>query len=210
VTKVKPALRGVFHEIGFYVALLAGALLAAFARPGVTAAGAAAYSLSLCTLLGASALYHRPNWQPEARARMRRLDHAAIFVLIAGTYTPIALNLADRVAGERLLWMAWAGAGIGVVKSMFWVHAPKPLTVVLAILLGWLVVGEWSAVARTLGTAGVSLMLTGGVMYTTGAVIYALRRPDPVPAVFGYHEIYHMLVVAAAACHFGMIARLVT
>ncbi|MSP92390.1 MAG: hemolysin III [Myxococcales bacterium] len=202
-------MRGVSHAIGVFIALCAGVALVQAARTGAPATGAATYVTTLCVLLGVSALYHVPHWQPGSRAWLRRADHAAIFILIAGTYTPIALTLADAAAGRRLLWLAWLGAGMGAMKSLFWAHAPKPLTALLAVVLGWLVAGEWRSVVATLGTRGMALMLAGGAMYTTGALIYARKRPDPLPTVFGYHEIFHALVLGASVCHFWMVARVV-
>jgi len=209
VARVKPTLRGVSHEIAFYVSLLAGFLLTAWARPGKPSLAAMIYTGCVSALFGASALYHRPNWLPATRARLRRVDHAAIYPLIAGTYTPVALLAVPGEAGIRLLAVAWGGAALGIAKSLLWTSAPKSVTAGLYVLLGWLVVAEWSAVARGLGAVGLALLLMGGVFYTTGAIIYARRRPDPKPAVFGYHEIFHALVVAAACLHFVAVARVV-
>jgi len=207
--RVKPLLRGVSHEIAFYVTLIAGPLLFAFAPAGRAAWAAVAYAVCLSALFGASALYHRPHWQPRARARMRRVDHAAIYLLIAGTYTPIAALAVSGAAGARLLWLAWGGAVLGIAKSLLWPQAPRALTAAIYVALGWLFVAEGGAVARGLGAAGLALLLGGGALYTAGAVIYARRCPDPAPRVFGYHEIFHALVVAAAMLHFGAVARLV-
>ncbi len=205
----KPRLRGVSHEIAFYVSILAGCVLTAWARPGKPSLAAMIYTGCVTVLFGASALYHRPNWLPATRAMLRRVDHAAIYLLIAGTYTPVALLAVPGDAGMRLLALAWGGAVLGVGKSLLWPNAPKPVSAALYVLMGWLVVAEWSAVARGLGTVGLGLLLVGGVLYTAGAIIYAKRRPDPSPGVFGYHEIFHALVVAAAGLHFAAVARVV-
>ena len=207
--RVKPKLRGLSHHLAFYVSLLAGGLLVAWAPPGLATQAAAIYALSVATLLGASALYHRPHWDPLPRARLRRVDHAAIYLLIAGTYTPVALLAVPPDAGHQLLTLVWSAAALGIAKSLLWPKAPKPLSALLYVAMGWLVVAQWSAVAHGLGPIGLELMLGGGVLYTTGALIYARRRPDPWPAVFGYHEIFHALVVLAAACHFAVIVRVV-
>lgn len=208
--RAKPTLRGVSHQAGFYVSLLAGTLLISWAPPGAATQATAIYALCVSTLFGASALYHRPHWSPMARARMRRVDHAAIYLLIAGTYTPIAMLAVPQEAGRMLLSLAWGGAAFGIVKTLAWPRAPKWVTALVYVLFSWLVVVQWDAVASGLGPAGLGLILAGGAMYTGGALIYAKRRPDPWPQVFGYHEIFHALVVLAAACHFAAIVRLAT
>ncbi len=206
---LKPKYRGVSHQIAFFLSLVSGVAMTALAPPGVAALAVAVYVGSVSTLFGASALYHRPNWQPKTRAWLRRLDHSAIYVLIAGTYTPVSLLALPEESGHRLLATAWVGAGLGIAKSLAWVHAPKPLSALLYVVLGWLVVSEGRAVAQGLGPVGLALLGAGGVCYTVGAVIYARRRPDPWPRLFGYHEIFHALVILAALCHMAMIARLV-
>lgn len=204
----KPLLRGVSHEIAAAVALAAGVALVLLAPTDRARAAAAVYGASLFALFAVSALYHRPTWSPRARALMRRLDHSAIFVLIAGTYTPFCLLLGGR-QGNLLLALVWAGAALGVLKSIVWVEAPKALVAALTVALGWAVVPTLPALRALLGGAGVGLLLGGGALYTLGAVIYATRRPDPFPRVFGYHEVFHALVVAAAALHFAVAARAV-
>ena len=198
----KPKLRGVSHELAFFAALGAGAVLIALAPPRATIA-AAIYAVSLATMLGTSALYHRPTWPPQARRWLRRADHAAIFVLVAGTYTPFTLLLPEHRAA--LLTLAWGGAAAGIAQSLFWVHAPRPLVAALYVALGWAVAIFWPALQAALGNAGLFFLVLGGVLYSIGAIVYALRRPDPAPAIFGYHEIFHAFVVAAAVCHFGVV-----
>lgn len=207
-TRVKPKLRGVSHEIAFYAALIGGTLLVVTARTSNERIAAAVYAFSVVNLFGTSALYHRPTWTPERRALMRRLDHAAIFILIAGTYTPIALLALPPEAGARLLWIVWPGAALGVLKSVVWPNAPKPLLAALCVLLGWALVADWSAIVGGVGELGATLILGGGALHTIGAVVYAAKRPDPWPTVFGYHEIFHALVVVAALCHAAFVARL--
>lgn len=160
-------------------------------------------------LFAISAVYHVPMWTPARRQWLRRLDHAAIYLQIAGTYTPICLLALPAAAGESLLSAIWCAATAGIAKSILWVRAPKPVSAALYVGLGWAVVARWQAVVTGLGPVGFALMLCGGVLYTVGAVIYALRKPDPMPQVFGYHEIFHALVIAAAACHFVMVVRVV-
>lgn len=207
--RTKPSMRGVSHQIGAFVALIAGLVLVASVTSTQARVATAVYAASLVAMLGISALYHRRHWPPGPRRWMKRLDHSAIFVLIAGTYTPICLLVLESEVGVRLLVVAWAGAALGVARALFWVSAPKPLSAALYVLLGWLVVVEWRAVAQGLGGAGVAWLMAGGAAYTLGAVVYALRRPDPIPKVFGFHEIFHVFVLVGAACHYAMIARLV-
>ena len=169
------------------------------------------YTLSLATLFGVSAAYHRPTWQPRARQWMRRLDHAAIFVLIAGTYTPLCLGL-PLAEASTLRAFVWTGALLGVLQSMLWVTAPKPLIAVLYVALGWSIAPYVTTVYRAVGAAPLALILVGGVVYSAGAVVYAKKRPDPVPAVFGYHEVFHALVIVATLClyvHADLVLRAV-
>jgi len=201
----KPLLRGVSHEIAAGVALVGVLVLAALAPAGQARAGAAVYGASLVTLFSVSALYHRRNWPPRARLFMRRLDHSAIFLLIAGTYTPICLLLGGST-GYKLLAGVWAGALLGVIQSVGWPRAPKPLVAGLAVLLGWAVVPMLPVLRSALGTGSLVLLGAGGALYTLGAVIYATGKPDPFPRVFGYHEVFHALVIAAAALHFAVVA----
>jgi len=203
-TREKPLLRGVSHEIAAAVALVAWITLAVAAAPGRARLAANVYGASLLTLFLVSALYHRPTWAPRARLFMRRLDHSAIFFLIAGTYTPVCLLLPDRT-GTTLLAVVWAGAAAGVLQSILWVRAPKPLVAAVYVLLGWVIVPVVPALGAALGAGSIVLLGAGGAAYTLGAVVYAVRRPDPFPRVFGYHEVFHALVVVAAACHFGVV-----
>jgi hemolysin III len=202
----KPRLRGVIHQYAFFVALVLGAALVVLAPGGRARVAAAIYALSVTGLLGTSALYHRRNWTVRARMWMRRLDHSMIFVLIAGTYTPFALLVLHGSLARAILIVGWAGALGGAVLNVFWVRAPKAVTASVYIALGWVAVAAMPQMAREMGALGVGLIALGGVLYTAGAVIYALRRPNPVPGVFGYHEVFHALVVAAAAAHFAAVA----
>lgn len=201
---VKPRLRGVSHQVAFFVALVAGGALVAAATGTAAKLGCAVYAVSLANLLGTSALYHRPTWSVRARARMRRLDHSAIFVLIAGTYTPLALTLPAETA-RMMLGVAWVGAAIGVARALFWINAPKWVVAVLALTMGWLALLYLPTIGRVAGAPVLWWMGAGGVLYSLGALAYAFRRPDPWPRVFGYHEVFHALVIAAAVCHFVAI-----
>ncbi|HTN51669.1 MAG TPA: hemolysin III family protein [Anaeromyxobacter sp.] len=203
----KPLLRGVSHEIAAAFALLAWIGLAAAAPSSRGRTGAIVYGASLFTLFAVSALYHRPTWGPVARLRMRRLDHSAIFLLIAGTYTPFCLLLG--AAGTRLLVVVWAGALLGTVRAVAWPRAPRVLVASLYVLLGWAVVPVLPALGARLGAWPLALLGAGGIVYSLGAAVYAARRPDPFPRVFGYHEVFHAMVIAAAALHFAAVARAV-
>jgi hemolysin III len=201
----KPLLRGISHEIAAGFALAAWVLLASRAAPGRALSAAHVYGASLFALFAVSAAYHRPAWSPRARLLMRRLDHSAIFLLIAGTYTPFCLLL-PRAQGTPLLAVVWGGAAAGVLQSVLWVRAPKPLVATLYVVLGWVIIPVLPTLRVTLGPSGLALLAGGGALYTLGAVVYASRRPDPFPRVFGYHEVFHALVIAAAVCHFLVAA----
>lgn len=206
---VKPSLRGVLHHSAAWYALGAGSVLVAIAPTPRAAIAAAVYSLSLVTLFAVSAIYHRVQWQEErSRAHMRRADHASIFVLIAGTYTPIALLGLGGDDGRRLLIAIWVGAIVGILLSLFWVTAPKALTAAVAVMIGWTIAPYFNEVRRLLGAA-VWLILAGGIAYTVGAIVYAIRKPNPWPRVFGYHEIFHALTLVGALLHFAVIVQIV-
>lgn len=202
---VKPRLRGRLHEVAFYASLAAGAALVGAAPPrhqleiGV-------YAVSLSLLLGVSALYHRPTWPLRARAWMRRLDHSMIFLLIAGTYTAAGSLALEPDRASIVLALVWAGAGAGAALNLVWIGAPKAVSAVVYVALGWVALGVLPDLYRGLGAAAFTLLVAGGVVYSLGALTYALRRPDPKPGVVGYHEVFHALVVIAAACHYATIA----
>lgn len=201
---MKPLLRGVSHEVAAFLALAAWLLLLALARSPRATAGATIYGASLFVMFGTSALYHRPTWPPGPRLWLRRLDHSAIFVLIAGTYTPFCLLLGGR-RGLALLAIAWGGALAGILRAMVWPRAPRALAVALYLVLGWVIVPVLPQLYGVVGAGAVALLGAGGLLYTAGALIYATRRPDPFPRVFGYHEVFHALVIAAAACHYAVV-----
>ena len=201
----KPSLRGILHQWGAVFAAGAGMVLIAMAPAGRPRFGAAVFALSLCTLFAVSALYHRVTWEPAARARMRRLDHASIFLLIAGTYTPLAIvGLPSGIGGTVLCWI-WGGAFLGIAQSVFWVSAPKALSAALAVGVGWMIVPYLGAVRAALGGATTTMLVVGGVAYTLGALAYAFKRPNPIPGVFAYHEVFHGLTLVAAVLHFAAV-----
>jgi hemolysin III len=181
----RPRLRGVLHQIAFFFALVAGVLLVAYADGARASAAAAVFAGSVVAMLGTSALYHRVTWSPKARLWMRRLDHAGIYLLIAGTYTPVALLSVHGTMRVIVLATVWSGAVAAILFKFLWVEAPKWLSAVLGIALGWAGVAAMPQVARHSGTAAVVLLAIGGLAYMVGAVVYARRRPDPVPHVFG-------------------------
>jgi hemolysin III len=202
----KPRLRGVLHQWACATSALLGALVVMFADGGRERIAAVVYAASVTGLFGASALYHRVTWRrPAVRRWMRRLDHAMIFVLIAGTYTPFALLAFDDGIGRVLLVAVWSGAAGGVALKLLWIDAPKWLGVAVYIGLGWLAVWTFPSLVDAVGVIPTVLVGLGGLLYTTGAVVYATRRPDPVPTVFGYHELFHLLVVIAAALQYAVV-----
>src|SRR5690349_18086157 len=203
---VKPRMRGVLHQYAFFVSIALGAALVIAAHGGRARLAAGIYAFAVSGLLGTSALYHRVTWSRRARAWMRRLDHSMIFVLIAGTYTPFAVLVLHGTLARAILIVVWAGAFGGIVLNLVWVTAPRWLTAAVYVALGWVAVAAMPALASKIGASGVALLMGGGLLYTAGAVIYATKRPDPAPQVFGYHEIFHALVVAAAAAHFAVVA----
>ncbi len=205
----KPRLRGVLHQAAFLVSVpLAAALIAAADGPRARLA-AAVFSLSVVACFGASALYHRVNWRPHVRPWMRRMDHAGVFLLIAGSYTPVCLLTLTGALRVVVLAIVWTGAAAAIVLKFVWVGAPKWVVAGIAIALGWVAVVALPQLVERLNPVAVALLMVGGVAYTAGAVIYARRRPDPLPAVFGYHELFHALTIVAVACQYTAIALFV-
>jgi hemolysin III len=206
---LKPRWRGVLHQYAFFVALVLGAALVIAADGARARTAALIYAFGLAGLLGTSALYHRVTWGSDrARMWMRRLDHSMIFVLIAGTATPIAMLVLENPMRTVLLCVAWGGALGGVALSLLWPTAPKWVSSAAYLAVGW---AGATAIPSLAGYAwsAFALLAAGGVLYTVGAIVYALGRPDPAPAVFGYHEIFHALVVVAAALHFAAVGIVV-
>ena len=203
----KPRLRGVSHQWAFFVSLASGAALVVAAPAGQPRLAAAIYALSVAALFGTSALYHRITWGTQAARRwMRRLDHSMIFFLIAGTYTPFALLVLDGDLATVILIVVWAGALAGVLMKLVWIDAPKALVALTYIMLGWVAIAVFPALIEGLGVTASTLVAVGGLLYTVGALVYAFQRPDPVPKVFGYHEVFHALVILAAALQYAVIA----
>jgi hemolysin III len=207
IAAVKPRLRGVSHEWAFFVSLFLGAALIVAAETPEATLAVAIYAVSLSALLGTSALYHRVDWQrPGLRRWMRRLDHSMIFFLIAGTYTPFALLALDGALADAILVAVWVGAVAGAVVEIVWIEHPKWVAALVYLSLGWIAIIPFPALWNEIGAAGTLLVAAGGLLYTAGAIVYATQRPDPNPRVFGYHEIFHLFVIAAAAAHFAAVA----
>ena len=206
---VKPLLRGVSHQVFFFVALVATALLVRACATREGAVASAVFGASLILLFGTSAMYHRVDWSPIARARMRRMDHAAIFLLIGGGYTPLFALVANPNGGHGALVAIWIGAAVGVVKSLAWPKAPKWLTALVCVVIGWMVIGQVMGRTPVVGSTCVGLLTAAGITYTVGAVVYALKRPNPWPRVFGYHEIFHLLVVLASGFLFTHVVLVI-
>jgi hemolysin III len=210
VPLAKPRLRGVSHQWAFFCSLVTGSALVVAAPAGRPTVASAIYAASVAALFGTSALYHRITWSTaSARRWMRRLDHSMIFLLIAGTYTPFALLVLEGTLATVILIVVWAGALGGIVLKLVWIDAPKSVVALLYVALGWVAVAAFPDLIDGLGVTSTVLVVAGGLLYTAGAAVYAFRRPDPVPAVFGYHEIFHALVIAAAALQYAVVVFVV-
>ncbi|URN15238.1 MULTISPECIES: PAQR family membrane homeostasis protein TrhA [Streptomyces] len=203
---VKPRLRGWLHAGMFPVVLVAGLVLTALAESARGRLACAVYAFTACLLFGVSALYHRGDWGPRATAVLRRLDHANIFLIIAGTYTPLTLLLLPGSTARTLLWAVWAAATAGIAFRVFWVGAPRWLYTPCYIAMGWAAVFFLPDFLRAGGVAVLVLVVVGGLLYSAGGVVYGLRRPDPSPHWFGFHEVFHCLTLAAFAAHYAGIS----
>ncbi|MFI6265736.1 hemolysin III family protein [Micromonospora sp. NPDC051006] len=200
----KPRMRGWLHAYAFFVALVCGIVLCSIAatRPGwAPLVSCVVYSLTVCGLFGTSALYHRRVWSERGYQIMRRMDHSMIFVFIAGTYTPFCVLLLEQRLATIMLAVVWGGALAGVALKMIWPHAPRWLSAPLYLALGWVAVAMLPQILHQGGVTALVLLLTGGAIYSVGAVFYALRRPNPWPTVFGHHEFFHACTLVAAICH---------
>jgi hemolysin III len=202
----RPRLRGVLHQAAFSVSLVVGTLLIAYADGARQRVAAAVFAGSVTAMLGASALYHRVIWSPPWRLWMRRIDHAGIYLLIAGTYTSVGLLALSGAWQTVVLAIVWSGAGAAIVLKFAWVDAPKGLAAAIGIALGWVGVVVLPQLPGRVGVPALVLLVVGGVAYTAGAIVYARRRPDPIPHVFGYHELFHALTIVAVACQYVAVA----
>ena len=200
----RPRLRGWLHLFAFFGAIVAGAVLIPLGAVLGARAGwsVAIYCVTICGLFGISALYHRRRWSPRGWKIMKRLDHSMIFLFIAGTYTPFSLLAVDDPTGYWILGIVWVGAVLGVTLKMSWPTAPRWLGVPLYVALGWVAVFILTDILHFAGVASLVLLATGGVLYTLGGISYAIKKPNPWPGVFGYHEVFHAMTIVAAICHY--------
>jgi hemolysin III len=208
--ELRPRLRGVFHEWAFFAALAAGAMLVVLAEGGLAMLSSWVYAAALAAMFGASALYHRFPWRTTARRLWaRRLDHSMIFVFIAATYTPFALLAFEGATRWILLLTAWLGAAFGLVLELVWVDSPRWLRAVAYVVVGWVGILAIPQMFSGVGVAGAVLVIVGGGLYTLGALVYAAKWPDPFPRTLGFHEVFHLLVVAAAVTQFVAVSLVV-
>jgi len=203
---VKPKLRGVLHEIAFFVSLVSGTALVWAAPTASSALVCLIYACSISLLFGVSALFHRHTWGPVGRRRMRRADHSTIFIAIAGSYTAVAGIALTGWARTTVLVIVWVGAIIGITLRQAWLDAPKWVIALPYVVVGWAAVAVLPQLYRALGPTGFVLLLAGGLAYSAGAVVYAVKKPDPVHGVFGYHEVFHACTIVGAVLHFVVIA----
>jgi len=204
--RVKPRLRGLLHQYAFFASLPALLVLLLTSQTRRAVFAATVYGLSLVALFGTSALFHRVTWSIRARRWMGRLDHAMINVLIAGTFTPFGLLVFSGTFATASLAFVWGGALGGILLHVLWIDAPKWLSAAVYLVLGWTGIAAMPQLVSHVGWGPTVLLWLGGALYSAGAAVYALRRPDPAPEVFGYHEVFHALVIAAAVTHYAVVA----
>jgi hemolysin III len=205
VAPPKPRLRGRIHQVAFFVSLPAGLVLVLLAQGAAATAVATIYAVSLTAVFGASAAYHRGRWTERSRRWMKRVDHSLIFVLIAGSYTPISVLALHGPWEVVVLSVAWSLAVIGITLKMVKPDGLSTLTATLYMGMGWFALVATPQLLEGMSTPELIMLASGGLLYTAGAIVFAWQRPDPRPEVFGYHEIWHAFMVAAAACHYAMI-----
>ncbi|MEW6058692.1 MAG: hemolysin III family protein [Actinomycetota bacterium] len=209
LTPTKPRLRGWIHEIAFFVSIPAGIALVLLAGSALAKIVAGVYALSLTAVLGSSAAYHRGRWSPVALRRMKRLDHSMIFVLIAGSYTPVSVLVLHGASSVVMLSLAWAIAAVGITLKLARIDGLHITTGILYMGAGWLVLVAFPQLVHGLSLPAIVLLVAGGLLYTIGAIVFASKRPDPRPDTFGYHEVWHSFLTAAAVCHWVMILLVV-
>lgn len=205
VAAAKPRFRGRLHQAAFFVALPAGVVLVFLAHSATARVGGLVYAVTLAGLFGSSAAYHRGQWSERARRWMKRLDHSSIYLLIAGTYTPFCLLVLNGRLSIAILAVVWIGAIAGIGLKMWRIDGLHVTSGILYIALGWVVVVAGPEIVRNMSPLGVALVVLGGAFYTAGAIVLASKRPNPIPAVFGYHEVWHAATIAASACHYAAI-----
>jgi len=205
LTPIKPKLRGWIHAGTFPLAVAAGIVLVALAGSTRARIACGVFALTAAMLFGTSGIYHRGNWGPRGEAILRRLDHANIFLIIAGTYTPLTMLLLGK-SDQILLWIVWIGAIAGIGFRVFWIGAPRWLYTPIYVALGWAAVFYLPEFMREGGVAVLVLVIVGGVLYSLGAVVYGIKRPNPSPQWFGFHEVFHAFTLLAFASHFVAVA----
>jgi hemolysin III len=203
---ITPRLRGMTHLVAFLVAAPVGVALVLHAESGVAQGGAGVFATSVVLMLGVSILFHRREWTPERKRWIRFLDHTSIYVLIAGTYTPFALLVLDDGWRLPILAVVWGGAALATAARLLWPDAPAWVVAATCVALGWVSVVALRQIVERIGVGATALLVAGGIAYTAGAIVYARRRPDPFPDTFGYHEVFHALVLVALACQYVTIA----
>jgi hemolysin III len=209
--ELRPLFRGVFHEWAFFAAVAAGAMLVVVADGPLATFSSWVYAVALAAMFGASALYHRFPWKSAAkRLWARRLDHSMIFVFIAGTYTPFALLCFEGTTRWLVLVTAWAGAALGLALELVWIESPRWLSALAYLAVGWVGLLAAPQLFSGIGVPGAVLVIVGGSLYTLGALIYAAKWPDPFPRILGFHEVFHLLVVAAAVTQFVAVSLVVS
>jgi hemolysin III len=206
VPELRPTLRGLSHAAAFVASLPLGLVLVLEAKTGKGLAAAIVFAGSVATMFGISALYHCFNWRETPRRWLRRIDHVGVYGLIAGTYTPFGLLVLEGHWRTVILAIVWSGALVATLLRFVWLDAPKGISVALGIVLGWVGVVMVPQLVDAIGVEGSALVLAGGLAYTAGAFVYAFRRPDPFPSVFGFHEVFHVLVIVAVACQYSAVA----
>jgi hemolysin III len=207
--EVVPRLRGLLHAWAFWFAAVAAAVLVAVAPDGRARLAAVIYGAGLCALFGASATYHRWRGSPRWKPILRRVDHSTIFLFIAASYTPVSLLVLEPPLRWIVLGSVWGGAVVGVVMSVCWINAPRVLVACCYIAVGWVALAAIPQLFDHLGAGPPLLLLAGGILYSLGAAAYATKRPNPWPRTYGFHEVFHSLVIAAAVVHFVAIAGVI-
>ena len=205
----RPRMRGVLHECAFFVSLVSGAVLVAVAPTAGSSLVLAVYAVSASALFGVSALFHRHMWTPAGRRRMRRVDHSTIYLAIAGSYTAVAGIALGGWARIAVLCIVWGGAIVGITLRQAWLDAPKWVIALPYVVVGWSAVVVIPQLVHALGGLGFGLLVAGGLAYSFGALVYARKRPNPVPGVFGYHEVFHACTIVGAVLHYVVIAAFV-